>query len=95
MTTAYIIITIGMVGVLLIAVSVYLHKKHVHYHEDDLRQAIDECFDKLGKDEAGERVIRQMIQKRYNCSRKDTLYLMGLARKRGFITQENGSVRRG
>ena len=50
MTTAYIIIAIGVVGVLAIVVSVYLHKKHIHYHEDDLKQAINEYFDKLGED---------------------------------------------
>lgn len=63
MTTAYIIIAIGVVGVLTIVVSVYLHKKHIHYHEDDLKQAIDEYFDKLGEDAVSERVIWQMIQK--------------------------------
>lgn len=94
MTTAYIIIAIGVVGVLTIVVSVYLHKKHIHYHEDDLKQAINEYFDKLGEDTVSERAIWQMIQKRYNCSRKDTLYLVGLARKRGFITQVDGKVKR-
>ena len=57
MTTAYIIIAIGVVGVLAIVVSVYLHKKHIHYHEDDLKQAIDEYFDKLGEDAVSERAI--------------------------------------
>lgn len=95
MTTAYIIIAIGVVGVLAIVVSVYLHKKHIHYHEDGLKQAINEYFDKLGEDTVSERAIWQMIQKRYNCSRKDTLYLVGLARKRGFITQVDGKVKRG
>ena len=55
MTTAYIIIAIGVVGVLAIVVSVYLHKKHIHYHEDDLKQAINEYFDKLGEDTVSER----------------------------------------
>ena len=49
----------------------------------------------MGEDAVSERVIWQMIQKRYNCSRKDTLYLVGLARKRGFITQVDGKVKRG
>lgn len=95
MTSAYIIIAIAVVGALAIVISVYLHKKHVHYHEDDLKQTIDEFFDKLGDDSTSERAIWQAIQKKYNCSRKDTLYLVGLARKRGFIKQVDGKVTRG
>ncbi len=95
MTQSNIIIVLVLVVIVAIVVSIYLHKKHIHYNEADLQRAITTFFDKTGEDVAREKDVFRMIQKRYNCSRKDTLYLMGIARKKGFIEQDGEKVRRG
>ncbi len=94
MTHSNIIIVLVLVIIIAIVVSIYLHKKHIHYNEAELERSIIDFFDQRGDDVAREKDVLRMVQKKYNCSRKDTLYLMGIARKKGLITQEGNMIRR-
>ena len=89
-----IIIILVLVIIIAIVISIYLHKKHIHYNEAELQRSITDFFDQRGDDVAREKDVLRMIQKKYNCSRKDTYYLIGVARKKGLITQDGNKIRR-
>ena len=85
MSTSTIIILVVVVVCLAFVAYGYHHKKNHHYHIAGLQVAVDKIFSQAHAESMRRNDFLRALDRYYNCSRKESLYLLGYAREHGIV----------
>lgn len=92
MNVSTLIILIAVVICLALVVYRYHQKKNIRYHISGLQMAVDKIFtDTKGAGLTRNNFLRALSHY-YNCSRKESLYLLGYAREHGIIKDDEQMI---
>ncbi len=87
------IIIIILAIVVAIVVVNYLNNRRKHHSPENLKQKIDQIFAKANTDTISKKQFLMLLKNANSGTHKEATYLLGLARKAGFITVEENQVR--
>lgn len=86
------VVIIVAVTILILAVFNYLHKKHVRFNKEDLTIKIKSIFEEHKADTLPKHDFVFALKGKYDCSRKEALYLFGKACELSIVKYEDKQV---
>ena len=89
------VVIIVTVTILILAVFNYLHKKHVRFNKDDLTIKIKAIFEEHKAETLPKQDFVFALKEKYDCSRKEALYLFGKACELHIVKYEDKQVTMG
>ncbi len=87
-----VVIIIVIVVVLACMLVSYRSRHKYHYSPEQLKKAVDEIFAEAGKDEVERKPFLEALRHKFDCTRKEALYLYGAAHHLGYLRVKSNSV---
>lgn len=91
MNSTAIIIIVIVVALACMLVS-YRSRHKYHYSPEQLKKAVDEIFAEAGKDEIDRTPFLEALRHKFDCTRKEALYLYGAAHHKGYLNVKSHTV---
>lgn len=89
-TTAIIVVVIVIV---LVCTLISFRSRHKYsYNKEQLKNTVDEIFAESGVQEIDRKAFLAELQHKFNCSRKEALYLYGAAHHLGYLNVKSHTV---
>ncbi|MDD6552074.1 MAG: hypothetical protein PUF37_00605 [Prevotellaceae bacterium] len=88
------IITLVLIVVAIaFVVAIYLHNRHKRYTDANLKKACEEFLADLPDQSLTRKAFIDALKRNYNVGLKEALYLLGHAKKKGFVITDGDRVR--
>lgn len=87
------IIIIVVIVVVLVGMLVSYRSRHKYsYNPEQLKKAVDEIFAEAGKNEIDRKPFLEDLRHKFDCTRKEALYLYGAAHHLGYLKVKSHTV---
>ncbi len=87
-TVTIVILAVVVICVAIVVVNRYHHRQH-HYNVDKLAQTVKDILSVQPEKMMKRNDFIAALQRRYNCHRKEALWLLGYAKEHGLINYDD------